>query len=154
MMVSGNTDTIMVGTFDAKNHTLDIVSIPRDTLVNVSLAAQKKPTRCTDSDNIDRDARRDFQTFSDMRLTFTPWLIWRLLFSLVDAVGGVWYDVPDVEGNGQGMNYDDPAQRPVYTPVSRDTSFLRANRLLVWSDTERATPMQDIGRINITAAVP
>jgi hypothetical protein len=36
-----NTDTIMVGKLDTKNGTLDIVSIPRDTLVNVKWANKK-----------------------------------------------------------------------------------------------------------------
>ena len=34
--VSGSTDTIIVGMMDTKNHTLNFVHIPRDTLVNVS----------------------------------------------------------------------------------------------------------------------
>ena len=37
----GNTDTIMVGKLDTVNHTLDVVSIPRDTLINVSWWVKK-----------------------------------------------------------------------------------------------------------------
>ena len=34
-VVSNNTDTIMVGQLDTVNHTLNVVSIPRDTLTNI-----------------------------------------------------------------------------------------------------------------------
>ena len=38
---NGNTDTIMVGRIDTKQHKMDFVSIPRDTLINVDWAVRK-----------------------------------------------------------------------------------------------------------------
>lgn len=38
---NGNADTIMVGAFDLKNNKVSVVSVPRDTLVNVSRTVKK-----------------------------------------------------------------------------------------------------------------
>jgi LCP family protein required for cell wall assembly len=38
---NGNADTIMVGAFDVKNGKISVVSVPRDTLVNVSRSVKK-----------------------------------------------------------------------------------------------------------------
>ena len=38
---NGNTDTIIVGRLDTVNHTMDFVSIPRDTLVNLDWNVRK-----------------------------------------------------------------------------------------------------------------
>lgn len=40
-VVSNNTDTIMVGQLDTVNHTLNVVSIPRDTLTNIKHEVKK-----------------------------------------------------------------------------------------------------------------
>ena len=63
--VSGSTDTIMVGTFDAKNYKIEIVSIPRDTVVNVHWSTKRPIPFITAT--IRRKQKTDFRTFSDMR---------------------------------------------------------------------------------------
>ena len=40
-VVSNNTDTIMIGRLDTVNHTLNVVSIPRDTLTNIQHEVKK-----------------------------------------------------------------------------------------------------------------
>lgn len=93
----GNTDTIMVGKLDTVHHTLDVVSIPRDTLINVSwwvkkinsaysaagegeegIAALKEHVRKLIGFDVDCYALVDLELF----------------IQVVDAMGGVDYDVP------------------------------------------------------------
>ena len=105
---NGNTDTIMASTFDTKTHSLNVVSIPRDTLVNVSWYTKKANTLFAyeGTDGVVSGLSKvlgyevDFYVIVDLEAFVT----------LVDAIGGVTYNVPDVEGNGQGMNYEDPYQ--------------------------------------------
>ena len=105
---NGNTDTIVVGRLDTVNHTMDFVSIPRDTLVNldwnvrkinavyagtansggVAIDGLKTQIRNLIGFNVDCYAVIDLDVFVDT----------------VDLMGGVWFDVP------QAMHYEDPGQ--------------------------------------------
>ncbi len=99
---NGNTDTIMVVTFDTNNYTLNVVNIPRDTMVNVPWAVKKANTFYSSGGMegvMDGLAdilgyRPDFGMLVDMRA----------FVQLVDAVGGVDYYIP------QKMDYEDPDQ--------------------------------------------
>ena len=105
---NGNTDTIVVGRLDTVNHTMDFVSIPRDTLVNldwnvrkinavyagtansggVAIDGLKTQIRNLIGFNVDCYAVIDLNVFVDV----------------VDLMGGIWFDVP------QAMHYEDPGQ--------------------------------------------
>lgn len=105
---NGNTDTIIVGRLDTVNHTMDFVSIPRDTLVNldwnvrkinavyagtansggVAIDGLKTQIRNLIGFNVDCYAVIDLDVFVDT----------------VDLMGGIWFDVP------QAMHYEDPGQ--------------------------------------------
>lgn len=99
-----NTDTILVGRMDVKEGTLDLVNIPRDTLVNVSWGVKKLNTVMAYEDS---DPKRfcsylagligyevDNYAVADLRA----------IEKLVDCIGGVYYNVP------RNMDYDDPTQ--------------------------------------------
>ena len=101
------TDTLMLLTADRKNQTLSLVSIPRDTLVNGSYAVPKI--------NSVYGANNGGQAGIDMLLTrvsecvgYRPdgYMLIQLeaFVELVDALGGVTFDVP------VDMYYNDPAQ--------------------------------------------
>lgn len=98
----GNTDTIMVGNFDAVNHTMNVVNIPRDTLVNVkwnikrvnSLYAYGGIDGVTDGLAKILGFHVDFYVIVDLDA----------FKKLVDAVDGVEFDVP------KDMRYSDPVQ--------------------------------------------
>ena len=106
--VGNNTDTIMVGMMDTKNHTLDVISIPRDTLANVSWGTKRINTIYaaavnTGKDGVQalKDGVRDmlgFEVDSYAVVDLTAFV------ELVDAIGGVDYDVP------VDMYYDAPDQ--------------------------------------------
>jgi len=100
--VSGSTDTIMVATFDTQRYKLNVVSIPRDTLVNVSWTTKKVNTLYS-SNGVD-GMRRGLADILGYDLDFYAVVDLDAFVELIDAIGGVDYDVPI------NMNYDDPAQ--------------------------------------------
>ena len=100
------TDTMIVGMMDVKNHTINCVSLPRDTLVNVSWKVKKINSLYYGTDgkeNIDRllDGIKNLFGY-----TIDQYAVVDLeaFAKLVDTVGGVYYDVPF------DMQYYDPAQ--------------------------------------------
>jgi LCP family protein required for cell wall assembly len=140
----GNTDTMMVATFDDMNYTLNVVSIPRDTLVNVSWPTKKANSfyaygqidgvveGMTDilGYRVDKYVKIDLDAFS----------------KLVDAIGGVTFDVP------KDMNYDDDSQ-DLHIHLIAGPQLLDGNKALqlvrarknVWDN-------GDIGRIETQQA--
>jgi len=99
---NGNTDTIMVATFDSTNRKLNVVSVPRDTLVNVSWYT-KKVNSLYSNGGIDR-LKSGLADILGYELDHYVIVDLNAFVDLVDAIGGVTFDVP------QDMDYDDPAQ--------------------------------------------
>ncbi len=140
----GNTDTIMVGMLDTKAEKLNILSIPRDTMVNVSWAAKKVNTILAMSDmdglmsgisaimgyEIDKYAIVDLDAFVE----------------LVDAVDGVDFNVPvDMKYSAYDQN------PPLIIDVDAGYQHLdgpKAIQVMRFRDYADA----DIGRINTQQA--
>ena len=111
--VESNTDTIMVGTLDVKDHWLHVVSIPRDTMVNVPWPVKKINTIYAFStmgysgwdyaDGMEglRHGVADIMGYEPDCWAFVDIEAFQ---KLVDAIGGVDYDVPI------DMHYGDPDQ--------------------------------------------
>ena len=106
--ISESTDTMMVCRFDTRNHKIDIVSIPRDTLINVSWDMRK--LNAVYSASLHAGG-----TGIDSLCMHIKWLtgfdvdcyavVDLLLFqNVINEMGGVWFDVP-IE-----MNYWDIPQ--------------------------------------------
>lgn len=103
----GNTDTLIVGRLDTKNHKLNLVSIPRDTMVNVEWPVKKVNTIQAFSDNgieglmdgVSDIIGFDIDSYISVNL--------KGFRALVQAIGGVYFDVP------QDMKYGDPTQNLV-----------------------------------------
>ena len=106
--VSNSTDTIMVGRIDTETHKIDVVSIPRDTMVNVSWGTKRVNTYYSSDlvsggngiDGLMKGIRDlvgfDIDCYAVVDL--------EAFVELVDAIGGVDYDVPI------DMYYYDPSQ--------------------------------------------
>ncbi len=117
-VVSNNTDTIMVGRLDTVNHTLNVVSIPRDTLTNLKHEVKKansayhyaayysgiKSSSYYGCDPIEKMREELVQAFLGFDVDGYILVNMEAAEKVVDAIGGVQFDVPP------GMNYDDPAQ--------------------------------------------
>ena len=100
---NGNSDTIMVANFDADKHKLNVVNIPRDTLVNVSWYTKKANTLYASGGGMD-GVVKGMADIVGFEVDFYVKVDLTAFEKLVDAVGGVDFNVP------VNMNYDDPAQ--------------------------------------------
>jgi len=107
-----NTDVIMVVTFDTAAYTLDVVSIPRDTMVNVSWRLRKANSilanmrvRHRGEDGADAKAMDStVEMFADIlgfEVDYWVRVNMNAFVSLIDAIGGVEFYVP------VDMNYTD-----------------------------------------------
>lgn len=107
---SGCTDTIMVGRFDTKHRTVDVVSIPRDTLLNIGWVGTLKKINtiypAARGSGMDAPAALRKQIKSLLGFDVDCYMIVDLdsAIAVVDAIGGVTFDVP------VDMDYDDPTQ--------------------------------------------
>lgn len=100
----GNTDTIMVVAYDTKNQDINIMSIPRDTMINEKWDIKKINSVYSRTGNsIDSLANR-VQKLIGFKPDFYVKVELEMFVELVDLVDGVEFDVP------QDMNYDDPYQ--------------------------------------------
>lgn len=117
-VVSDNTDTIMIGTLDTVNHTLNVASIPRDTLTNIKHEVKKANSAyhyaayystVSSSDYYGKDpieCMRDELVKAFLGFDVDGYILVNMEAAeqVVDAVGGISFDVPS------GMDYDDPTQ--------------------------------------------
>ena len=100
----GNTDTIMVATYDTVNQDVAIMSIPRDTMINVSWDIKKiNSVYSRYSDGIGA-LKKQVKTLIGFTPDFYVKVDLEMFVELVDLVGGVEFYVP------QDMNYDDDWQ--------------------------------------------
>ncbi|MGI6012936.1 MAG: LCP family protein [Oscillospiraceae bacterium] len=100
---SGSTDTILVGALDTKNETLNVVSIPRDTLVNVSWSVKKINSVYGSTDGIN-GLMDELENIMGFRIDSYGVVNLEAFEKIVDTIGGVYYDVP------VDMQYYDPTQ--------------------------------------------
>lgn len=100
----GNTDTIMVVSYDTKEQDINIMSIPRDTMINEKWDIKKINSVYSRTGNsIDSLANR-VQKLIGFKPDFYVKVELEMFVELIDLVDGVEFDVP------QDMNYDDPYQ--------------------------------------------
>lgn len=99
------TDTLMVCKYDPKTQEAVLLSIPRDTFVG------KSKNRATAWDKINalyqQDPMKTVNAINDitgMNIQYYLTVDTKALRELVDAIGGVYFDVP------MDMDYDDPEQ--------------------------------------------
>ncbi len=99
------TDTIMVAAYDIENKKINIVSVPRDTLINVSWNV-KKINSAYALDGIEglMEALKNLLGFE---IDYYAVVNLNAFKEIVDAVGGVKFNVPE------DMYYEDPDQNLV-----------------------------------------
>ena len=135
--VAYHTDTIMVGRMDTVNHTINVVSIPRDTLMNISGGTKKI------NELLQGGIDRMLEGITDI-LGFTPDVYAAVdleaFVQLVDAIGGVDYDVP------VDMHYSDPTQ-DLYINLDAGMQHLTGEQALAVMRFRSGYVTADIGRI-------
>ena len=103
----GLTDTILLASYDVTNQKAAVMSIPRDTMVNVPWDIKKINGVYNYYGGGDKGIQHLYKEISQL-VGFEPdWKVvveWDAVGEIVDAMGGVYFDVP------RNMNYDDPLQ--------------------------------------------
>ncbi|MBO4353875.1 MAG: LCP family protein [Clostridia bacterium] len=160
--VSNNTDVLMLASLDTVNRTVSIIQIPRDTYIDPSVTGYTSVMRVNAIYAAEYNKARndDLSVLNSQRAGMRKlsgvlaeafcteiddyFLIDISIFkSVVDAVGGVWFDVPE------DMFYEDPYQ-DLYIDLKAGYQLLdgdKAEQLVRY----RGYASADIGRINMRA---
>ena len=103
----GNTDTMLLASYDVTNQKATVMSIPRDTMVNIPYDIKRINAVYNYGGGGDKGIQALYKEISQL-VGFEPdyqiVVEWEAVGEIVDAMGGVWFDVP------RDMNYDDPYQ--------------------------------------------
>ncbi len=100
----GNTDTIMVVSYDTVNQDLNIMSIPRDTMINVRWDIKRVNSIYSASGRDIEALKRQVRTLIGFTPDFYVKVDLKMFVELVDLIEGVEFDVP------RDMDYDDDYQ--------------------------------------------
>ena len=107
---SNSTDTIIVGSFDTVNHKISCINIPRDTLINIKWANTPKkinavyPGYVNSGEDGLAGLRNQIKNILGFDVDCYALVTLDAVEQAVDAIGGVWFDVPI------NMYYGDPLQ--------------------------------------------
>lgn len=103
----GNTDTILLASYDVTNQKAAVMSIPRDTMVNIPYDIKRINAVYNYGGGGEKGIQSLYKEISQL-VGFEPdyqvIVEWEAVGQIVDAMGGVWFDVP------RDMNYEDPYQ--------------------------------------------
>ena len=151
-VVGYHNDTNLVGMFDTVNGKLNIVSLPRDMLVNVNLNIKKinQPYAAAKNNNQDATAAL-LDTVSDIlgyEVDMYTFVNIEAAAEIVDAIGGVYFDIP------YDMDWDAPDQDPplhIHIKAGPQTldgeNFVNAMRFRMSNDGSHTYAGGDIQRI-------
>ncbi len=144
--IGASTDTILVGKLDTAEGTLNVVSIPRDTLVNVSWALKKINTVMVYEEGDPQGFKNALGNILGFSVDCYAFVNIRAVEQMVDAIGGVYYNVP------RNMEYDDPTQDlHIHIPAGYQwlggKEAVQVLRYRVGND-NTGYPNGDLGRIN------
>lgn len=134
---NGLADTIMIGVFDTTKKTASLISVPRDTLVNVN-GRDRKINSVYSIGGVDllRDTLEDTL---GIPLDFYVEVELDAFAAIVDEIGGVWFDVP------MDMDYEDPYQ-DLAIHVKQGYQLLDGEQALGVMRFRSGYASQDIGR--------
>ena len=146
-----NTDVIMAVTFDTSAGTLEVASIPRDTMVNVdwrlkkanSIFANMRARSSGERDSESKTMEMTVEAFADVlgyEVDYWVSVDMRAFVSLIDAIGGVVFDVP------VNMNYTDSVGG-LYINYTAGTHHLSGSQALEVLRFRSGYSNADIGRI-------
>ena len=144
----GNCDTMIVVSYDMTNQKMTLMSIPRDTMVNVPWDVKKinsvYPHYGADEDAIEQ-LKKEVSQLIGFAPDYTVVVEWEAIGELVDAIGGVWFDVP------YEMHYHDPYQDLVIDQAKgyRRLSGDDAMQVIRWRKNDKGGGYTegDLGRI-------
>ncbi len=135
---NGNTDTMMVVTYDVADQHVGVVSIPRDTLMNVPRTV-KKINAAYSAGGIE-EVKRELSELLGIPLDYYIIIDLKGFKAVVDTVGGVDFNVP------VNMNYDDPTQ-DLHIHLNKGMQHLNGAQALQLVRFRSGYANADIGRI-------
>lgn len=135
----GNTDTMLLASYDVTNQKATVMSIPRDTMVNVSWDVKKINSVYNMNGGGDKGIKALYKEISQL-VGFEPdyqvIVEWEAVGKIVDAIGGVDFDVP------YPMDYHDPYQDLVIEQAAglRHLSGDDAMQVIRWRKNDADSP--------------
>ena len=140
---SGGSDTNLLVALDALNHEIHVLSLPRDTLLNVSWTV-KKLNNAYHHGGFERTAK-EVSNLLGIPVDFCVTVDLQAFVELINAIGGVKFTIP------VDMDYDDPYQDlHIHFPAGeRLLNGEDAMKVIRWRQNNDGTgyPTADIGRI-------
>ena len=150
----GNTDTMLLASYDVTNQKATVMSIPRDTMVNIPYDIKRINAVYNYGGGGDKGIQYLYKEISQL-VGFEPdyqvVIEWEAVDQIVEAMGGVWFDVP------RNMNYDDPYQ-DLSIHISKGYQLLNGEQAMGVlryrhdNDMRYGYPDGDLGRIKTQQA--
>ena len=145
---NGGSDTNILLSIDAANGVINAVSVPRDTLIDVDWNVRKFNT-AYNVGGIER-LQTELERLLGIPVDFYVSIDLDGFVELVDAIGGVYFDVP------VNMNYDDPVQN-LHIHIDKGYQLLdgkNAVKVVRWRQNNDGSgyPNGDLGRIETQQA--
>lgn len=150
----GNTDTMILVSFDTRAKKINAISLPRDTMINVSWRTKKLNTvynyhKGKDKNTQVENGMSGLCTYVGKLTGILPdyYVVveWDAVGELVDALGGVTFNVPYT------MDYDDPAQ-DLHIHQAKGERLLSgedAMQVIRWRKNNSGKGIGDSGRMEI-----
>ena len=144
----GNTDTMLLASYDVTNQKAAVMSIPRDTMVNVPWDVKKINSVYNWYGGGEKGIKAVYKEIAQL-VGFEPdyevVVEWDAVGRIVDAIGGVYFDVP------YDMNYHDPDQDlTIEQPKGyRLLTGEDAMQVIRWRQNDNGFKVGDDGRIKI-----
>lgn len=110
-------DSIMLVNYNVNTHKINLISIPRDTRIYVE--DRRTYRKITEVHGMHKKNGEMYGAaavanavieLTGMPINYYMEFSFDAVDSIMDILGPVTFDVPDLEGRGRGMNYDDPYQ--------------------------------------------
>ena len=135
----GNTDTMLLASYDVTNQKAAVMSIPRDTMVNVPWDVKKINSVYNMNGGGEKGVRAVYKEVAQLvgfQPDFQVVVEWEAVGKIVDAIGGVYFDVP------YPMDYHDPYQDLVIeqAPGYRLLTGEDAMQVIRWRGNDNDSP--------------
>lgn len=143
-VASGCTDVIIVGRFDTVNHTINMVSIPRDTMTNrgdFKINTAYAGNLASGGNGID-GLKREIQKLIGFEIDSYAIVDVEAVEKLIDAIGGVYFDVP------MDMHYSDVSQN-LEIHINKGYQKLSGSDAVKVLRFRKGYANGDLGRINV-----
>jgi len=140
--IKSNTDTIMVARYDTVENKVSIVSIPRDTLVNISASVKKINNIYCSKDGGIQALMKSVKDICGFAPDSYMVIDTSQFVKVIDTLGGVYFDVP------VNMDYEDPTQ-DLTIHIKKGYQWLSGENALKVFRFRHTYATGDIGRLDV-----